>query len=133
MELPGTTPLPGATAPTGWQLVRRDASGSTMAQSVYVHVATAAEPSSVTWRLKSARGATAILLAYDGIDAVSPVLASSGRITVGSQANQEDMVRAINTNGIQPVIDRSFGLEDLAEAFRLQESQKHFGKICLSF
>ena len=54
-------------------------------------------------------------------------------ITVGSRAHQMDMVRAINTNGIKPVIYRSFGLEDLAEAFRLQESQKHFGKICLKF
>lgn len=54
-------------------------------------------------------------------------------ITVGSRANQEDMIKAINANGIEPVIDSSFGLEDLAEAFRLQESQKHFGKICLSF
>lgn len=54
-------------------------------------------------------------------------------ITVGSQANQEDMVKAINTTGILPVIDRSFGLEELAEAFRLQESQQHFGKICLGF
>jgi NADPH:quinone reductase-like Zn-dependent oxidoreductase len=54
-------------------------------------------------------------------------------ITVGSRANQEDMIKAINTNGIEPVIDRSFGLEDLAEAFRLQESQKHFGKICVNF
>jgi NADPH:quinone reductase-like Zn-dependent oxidoreductase len=54
-------------------------------------------------------------------------------ITVGSRAHQEDMVKAINTTGIQPVIDRSFGLEELAEAFRLQESQQHFGKICLSF
>jgi NADPH:quinone reductase-like Zn-dependent oxidoreductase len=54
-------------------------------------------------------------------------------ITVGSRASQEDMVKAININRIEPVIDRSFGLEDLAEAFRLQESQKHLGKICLSF
>jgi NADPH:quinone reductase-like Zn-dependent oxidoreductase len=54
-------------------------------------------------------------------------------ITVGSRANQEDMVRAINVAGIVPVIDRSFKLEELAEAFRLQESQQHFGKICLSF
>lgn len=54
-------------------------------------------------------------------------------ITVGSRASQQDMVRAINTTGIRPVIDRSFALEELAEAFRLQESQKHFGKICLSF
>ena len=54
-------------------------------------------------------------------------------ITVGSRANQEDMIKAINTSGIEPVIDSSFGLEDLAEAFRLQESQQHFGKICLNF
>lgn len=54
-------------------------------------------------------------------------------ISVGSRASQQDMVKAINVNGIEPVIDRSFGLEDLAEAFRLQESQQHFGKICLSF
>jgi len=54
-------------------------------------------------------------------------------ITVGSRAHQLDMVSAINANGIVPVIDRSFGLEDLAEAFRFQESQGHFGKICLGF
>ena len=54
-------------------------------------------------------------------------------ITVGSRANQEDMIKAINANGIEPVIDRSFGLEELADAFRLQESQQHLGKICLSF
>ncbi len=54
-------------------------------------------------------------------------------ITVGSRASQQDMIKAININGIKPVIDRSFGLEELADAFRLQESQQHFGKICLNF
>lgn len=54
-------------------------------------------------------------------------------ITVGSRASQIDMVKAIDINGIQPVIDRTFGLEELADAFRLQESQQHFGKICLKF
>ena len=34
--------------------------------------------------------------------------------------------------GIEPVIDRSFELAAIADAFRLQESQQHFGKICLS-
>lgn len=53
-------------------------------------------------------------------------------ITVGSRANQVDMVRAINTIGLVPVIDRSFPLEELAAAFRLQESQQHFGKICIA-
>jgi NADPH:quinone reductase-like Zn-dependent oxidoreductase len=54
-------------------------------------------------------------------------------ITVGSRSSQVDMVNAINTTGIEPVIDRSFGLEELGEAFKLQESQGHFGKICLAF
>jgi NADPH:quinone reductase-like Zn-dependent oxidoreductase len=54
-------------------------------------------------------------------------------ITVGSRSNQRDMVQAINTIGIEPVIDRSFALEELGEAFKLQESQGHFGKICLAF
>ncbi len=52
-------------------------------------------------------------------------------ITVGSRAQQLDMISAIETCGITPVIDSSFPLADIAAAFRLQESQQHFGKICL--
>jgi NADPH:quinone reductase-like Zn-dependent oxidoreductase len=54
-------------------------------------------------------------------------------ITVGSRAHQRDMVAAIDINGIEPVISHSFALEDIADAFRLQESHGHFGKISLSF
>ncbi|MGB7405237.1 MAG: NAD(P)-dependent alcohol dehydrogenase [Pacificimonas sp.] len=53
-------------------------------------------------------------------------------ITVGSRANQEDMIRAIEANGIKPVIDKDFALADLSDAFRHQEAQKHFGKITVS-
>jgi NADPH:quinone reductase-like Zn-dependent oxidoreductase len=52
-------------------------------------------------------------------------------ITVGSRAQQIDMIRAIEANDIRPVIDSSFPLESIADAFRHQESQRHFGKICL--
>ncbi len=54
-------------------------------------------------------------------------------ITVGSRSEQLDMVKAIESNGIEPVISHSFALEDIADAFRLQESHGHFGKICLKF
>jgi NADPH:quinone reductase-like Zn-dependent oxidoreductase len=54
-------------------------------------------------------------------------------VTVGSRAQQIDMIRAIEVNGIRPVIDREYPLENLADAFRYQESGQHFGKICLSF
>jgi len=50
-------------------------------------------------------------------------------LTVGSRSQQLDMIRAIEANGIRPVIDRGFPLEDLAEAFGFHESNRHFGKI----
>lgn len=52
-------------------------------------------------------------------------------LTVGSRAQQVDMIAAIEATGIEPVIDSTFPLEGLADAFRHQESQKHFGKICV--
>jgi len=52
-------------------------------------------------------------------------------LTVGSRGHQLDMIRAIEANAIKPVIDTHFPLEKLADAFRHQESGKHFGKICV--
>jgi len=52
-------------------------------------------------------------------------------LTVGSRRHQLDMIKAIDANGIRPVIDSTYKLEDLAEAFRHQESGAHFGKICI--
>jgi len=52
-------------------------------------------------------------------------------ISVGSRADQEDMIRAITTNSLKPIIDRSFPLEEIAAALECYEAQKHFGKVCL--
>ena len=52
-------------------------------------------------------------------------------ITVGSREDQEDMIAAIEANGIKPVIDSRFPLADISGAFAHQRAQKHFGKICL--
>jgi len=52
-------------------------------------------------------------------------------LTVGSRRHQLDMIRAIEANAIKPVIDTHFPLEQLGAAFRHQESNKHFGKICV--
>ena len=54
-------------------------------------------------------------------------------VTVGSRQDQDEMIAAIEANGIEPIIDSSFPLEKIAEAFAHQASQKHFGKICLEF
>jgi NADPH:quinone reductase-like Zn-dependent oxidoreductase len=54
-------------------------------------------------------------------------------LIVGSRDHQQEMIRAIEANDMHPILDRSFALEEIADAFRYQESGKHFGKICLAF
>ncbi|MEZ5653577.1 MAG: NAD(P)-dependent alcohol dehydrogenase [Burkholderiaceae bacterium] len=52
-----------------------------------------------------------------------------GGLIVGSRRQQQQMVRALEVTGIRPVIDRSFALADLADAFRYESERRHLGKI----
>lgn len=54
-------------------------------------------------------------------------------IAVGSHEHQARMVRAIEQDGFTPVIDRSFALADLGQAFEYQASGQQFGKITVEF
>ena len=55
-------------------------------------------------------------------------------LIVGSRRQQQHMVGAIEgMNMPKPVIDKTFPLEGLADAFRYEESGAHFGKICVEF
>lgn len=53
-------------------------------------------------------------------------------LIVGSRQDQRDMIRALEVTGIKPVIDSTFELEKLGEAFAHEESGAHFGKICVA-
>jgi NADPH:quinone reductase-like Zn-dependent oxidoreductase len=77
-----------------------------------------------------------VLAGFAGNVATAAIMAGNVRIsglTVGSRAQQIAMVRAIEANGIKPVIDSRFALEEIADAFRHQASGAHFGKICLEW
>lgn len=52
-------------------------------------------------------------------------------LIVGSRKNQLDFVRALESTNFRPIIDKTFALADLADAFRYEESGRHFGKICV--
>ena len=54
-------------------------------------------------------------------------------LIVGSRTMQQEMVRGLETTGLRPVIDRTFPLDEIADAFRHEQSGEHFGKIVLSF
>ena len=52
-------------------------------------------------------------------------------LIVGSRREQAEFVRAIEATGLRPVVDRSFPLTEIADAFRHEGAGAHFGKICL--
>ncbi len=82
-------------------------------------------------------GHIAIIGVLAGYSMEMPVVAFIGKqlrvmgVSVGNRHEQQEMIRAINANGLRPVIDSHFPLDQIADAFRHQESGRHFGKICL--
>ncbi len=53
-------------------------------------------------------------------------------VTVGSREHFESMTRAIEANGIRPIIDQRFTLDDSRAAFESMKAGAHFGKIVVS-
>jgi NADPH:quinone reductase-like Zn-dependent oxidoreductase len=53
-------------------------------------------------------------------------------LIVGNRTQQQEMIKAIDANNMRPIIDKVFPVEDIVDAFRYQESNQHFGKICLN-
>ena len=75
-----------------------------------------------------------VLTGFSGEVPTAAMMTKNGRlsgITVGSHSDQAAMVAAVQAHDIQPVLDQTFPLTDLGAAFRHQESQQHFGKICV--
>jgi NADPH:quinone reductase-like Zn-dependent oxidoreductase len=105
------------------------------------HVLEVGGPGTLTQSMFASRmgGHIALIGVLTGISGEVPtylLFSSQLRVTgimVGSRKDQLDMNRAIAANGIKPVIDSRYPLDGIADAFRHQEAQKHFGKICLEF
>ena len=82
-------------------------------------------------------GHIALIGAVAGFEGGIPFAVSQAKrlrlqgVTVGSRRDQKNAVRAIEANGIRPVVDCSFPLEGLADAFRHLQAGKHLGKICI--
>jgi NADPH:quinone reductase-like Zn-dependent oxidoreductase len=87
-------------------------------------------------RLSGSIALIGVLAGFAGNVPTAAIMAGNVRIsglTVGSRSQQQAMIRAIDANGIRPVIDSVFPLEGIADAFRHQASAQHFGKICLEW
>lgn len=53
-------------------------------------------------------------------------------VLVGSRAHQEEMVAGLESLALRPVIDSSYSLDRLADAFEQQKSGQAYGKIVIT-
>lgn len=103
------------------------------------HVIEVGGPATLAQSIAAARigGHISLIGVLTGIEGNAPILTLLAKqirlhaFVVGSRSQQQEMVRALSANKLRPVIDRSFPLAGLADAFRHEESGKHFGKICI--
>ncbi|HKX52733.1 MAG TPA: NAD(P)-dependent alcohol dehydrogenase [Nitrosospira sp.] len=103
------------------------------------HVIEVGGPATLAQSMVAGRigGHIAVVGILSGMTGTLPLLSVLTRqlrlqgLVVGSRRHQIEMIRAIEATGVRPIIDRHFPLEELVEAFRYQETNRHFGKICL--
>jgi NADPH:quinone reductase-like Zn-dependent oxidoreductase len=103
------------------------------------HVLEVGGPDTLPQSIRACRvgGHISLIGVLTGIAGVIPTVAIMQRqqrlqgLIVGCRQHQIDMVRGIEATGVKPVIDRTFALRDIRDSFRLLQSARHFGKICL--
>jgi NADPH:quinone reductase-like Zn-dependent oxidoreductase len=101
------------------------------------HVVEVGGPGTLAQSIEAVRvgGHISLIGVLTGVGGEVPTAALMARqarlqgLIVGSRADQQAFVTALEVTGIRPVIDRRFALDQLADAFRFEESGSHFGKI----
>lgn len=79
-----TRSVPVIPAPSGWSTVIETKNQTIMQQLVFIHVAGSSEPASYTFSFAKAVSATGGIIAYSGVDPISPIDGSAGSISASS-------------------------------------------------
>ncbi len=103
------------------------------------HVLEIGGPGTLPQSIAAARigGHISLIGILTGVSGEVPTLAMMAKqiklqgIIVGSRRHQQEMIRGLDANPMRPVIDKTFALANLADAFRYEEAAGHFGKICV--
>ncbi|MBB4132558.1 NAD(P)-dependent alcohol dehydrogenase [Xanthomonas sp. 3075] len=105
------------------------------------HVVEVGGPGTLAQSIRAARigGHIALIGVLTGAAGPVPTAEMMGRqqrlqgLVVGSRKHQQALVRALEVLPLRPVIDRTYALDEIADAFALQQSGAHLGKIALEF
>lgn len=103
------------------------------------HVLDVAGPGTLEQSIAAVRvgGHISVIGILTGVEGPLPLVLALVRqirlqgVLVGSRRHQIEMIRAIDACGLKPVVDSRYPLDGLVDAFRHQESNRHFGKICI--
>jgi NADPH:quinone reductase-like Zn-dependent oxidoreductase len=122
---------------TNWGEKAKELTGGVRVQ----HVVEVGGPATMAQSLKAIAidGVITIIGFFGGIDKSQPTfletlnnICTVRGIMVGSRLQMQDMVNAIEANGIHPVVDEKvFELNDIKEAYEYMRDQKHFGKLTI--
>lgn len=119
-----------------WGRVARDLAGSGGVDLV-IETGGGSLPESLRAVRPGGRVSLMGVLAGDKLDArLSAIVMRQVRvqgITVGPRADFEAMVRACAAHELHPVVDRTFGFDELRPALEHLASQRHVGKVCPGF
>lgn len=77
-----------------------------------------------------------VLTGFQGDVPTASLMAKQARLQgliVGTRRQQQEYIAALDQSAIRPVVDKSFPLVQLADAFRHQEAAGHFGKIVVEW
>lgn len=104
------------------------------------HVVEVGGPATLPQSITACRigGHIALIGVLTGISGIVPTVAIMSRqqrihgITVGSRAQQQAFVRALDAIRLRPVIDRTFELFELREALNYYSTGSHFGKVSIT-
>ena len=104
------------------------------------HVVEIGGPGTLAQSIQACRigGHIALIGVLTGVVGPVPTAALMSRqqrlqgVTVGSRRHQLQMIEALDGGALKPVIDRTFGLESLTDAFRHLLSGAHLGKVGVS-
>ena len=103
------------------------------------HIIEVGGPATLAQSIKACRvaGHIAVIGVLTGIAGELPVISIIFKqirlqgLVVGSRREQIEFVKYVETAGIRPIIDSTFPLKQLADAFRHEKAGRHFGKICV--
>lgn len=88
------------TAPSGWTLIQRKDSSSSISTASYWKLAGSSEPSSYAWSFGTSGEASGGIASYIGVDAANPIDASNAQYNSGTSTVSNSGVTTTVANGI---------------------------------